>query len=380
MVLTACAKSGGSHENDDADGSTGDQGTGGSSSGAVSSGSSGSSSGGQTGPINIMQVDAGDGGHLTRCDDAGNCSCITMASVGHEGVWGPNCIMGDTTAFFNWLNTQSTAKVDVYDQAKPTITMDFLAKYDVLILQWLVTIGKQSGDGVAWTFTADELNAFQTWVNNGGGLIVLAGYQCPNNGCMIYDTIAPNQVLQAVTGGDLQFNNDDVLDPANLQPQPDGYCWGDSLPLGDPLPEGGSPTVGTWDQSTAIGAHVHDVGAYVARSIKIGSSNVVVDAKDSTHTYVAHEAVGKGHVVVYGDEWATYTGEWFGATPDGGSNSCQDVGSNCATPQGQYNNCCTRLPQVIFQIPQFWYNTIKYAASSVQCFTITPPPGSQIIY
>jgi hypothetical protein len=53
---------------------------------------------------------------------------------------------------------------------------------------------------------------------------------------------------------------------------------------------------------------------------------------------------------------------------------------NCGTSQGQYNACCTRLPQQVFQIPQFWYNSIKYAASSVQCFTIMPPPGSQIIF
>jgi hypothetical protein len=281
--------------------------------------------------ITIPEEDAGDAGHLTRCDDGGHCSCINVASVGHEGVWGPNCVMGDTAAFFDWLNTQSTAKVDVCDQAKPTITADFVAKYDVLILQWMVTIGMQNNDGAAWTFTAAELSAFQTWVNNGGGLIVLAGYQCPANGCMIYDTIAPNQVLQAVTGGDMLFNNDDVLDPAMLQPQPDGYCWGNSLPLWDPLPEGGSPTVGTWNQSTAIGAHVHDIGAYVARSIKVGSPNVTVDANDSTHAFAAHESIGKGHVVVYGDEWATYTGEWYNVAPDGGTNRCQDVGMNCST-------------------------------------------------
>jgi hypothetical protein len=38
----------------------------------------------------------------------------------------------------------------------------------------------------------------------------------------------------------------------------------------------------------------------------------------------------------------------------------------------------------IFQIPQFWYNSIKYASSSVQCFTIMQPPpdsgASRIVY
>jgi hypothetical protein len=125
---------------------------------------------------------------------------------------------------------------------------------------------------------------------------------------------------------------------------------------------------------------VYDIGAYVARSIKVSSSNVVIDANDATHTYVAHEQIGKGHVVVYGDEWATYTGEWYSVGPDGGANACQSVAMGCGTAAGQYNNCCWRLPQTIFQIPQFWYNSIKYAASSVQCFTITAPPGSKIVY
>jgi hypothetical protein len=326
------------------------------------------------------EVDAGDAGHLTRCDDAGHCSCISIASVGKEGVWGPNCIMGNTTAFFDWLNTQSTAKVDVYDQAQPALTADFLAQYDVIIFQWMVTVGKQNDDGMAWNFSQSDLDALKAWVNNGGGLVMLSGYQCPGNGCTIYDTVASNQILQAVTNGDLQFNNDDVLDPSMTQPQPDGYCWGNSLPLGDPLPEGGSPTVGTWNQSTPIGAHVFDLGAYVARSIKVSSSNVVVDANDAMHTYVAHEAIGKGHVVVYGDEWITYTGEWY-FDPSAGTNNCQqNVNMNCGTPQGQYNACCTRLPQEVFQIPQFWYNSIKYAASGVQCFTITAPPGTHIVY
>jgi hypothetical protein len=316
---------------------------------------------------------AADAGHPLRCDDAGHCSCINIASIGHEGVWGPNCTMGNTTAFFDWLNTQSTAKVDVYDTAQPALTTEFLAQYDVLILQWMVTVGMQNNDGAAWVFSPSDLSALQTWVNNGGGLVVLSGYQCPGNGCMIYDTIAANQVLQAVTNGDIQFNNDDVLDPAVLSPQPDGYCWGDSLPLGDPLPEGGSPTVGTWNPMTAIGKNVYDVGAYVARSIKVSSSNIVVDAQDSTNNYVAHEAIGKGNVVAYGDEWVTYTGEWSSTSPDGGASACQDVAMGCGTTQGQYNNCCPRLPQEIFQIPQFWYNSIKYAASSVQCFTIRSP-------
>src|ERR1041385_7506725 len=72
---------------------------------------------GGNGPV----MTAGDGGHVKHCDDAGNCSCVTIASIGHEGVWGP-CSSDNTIAFQNWLNTQSTARVDNYDTTKPALT------------------------------------------------------------------------------------------------------------------------------------------------------------------------------------------------------------------------------------------------------------------
>ena len=75
-------------------------------------------------------------------------------------------------------------------RAQPALTTGVSrAQYDVLILQWMVTIGMQNNDGVAWVFSPADLSALQTWVNNGGGLVVLSGYQCPGNGCTIYDTI-----------------------------------------------------------------------------------------------------------------------------------------------------------------------------------------------
>jgi hypothetical protein len=34
---------------------------------------------------------------------------------------------------------------------------------------------------------------------------------------------------------------------------------------------------------------------------------------------------------------------------------------------------CTNTPATAFQVPQFWYNAIRYAASSATCFTINNP-------
>lgn len=316
-------------------------------------------SGGSLGAIDASSPSTDDAGHMTRCDDAGNCSCINIASIGHEGVWGP-CSNDTTTAFQNWLNTQSTAHIDNYDTAKPTLTDAFLAKYDVIILQWMVTVGMQNNDGQPWVFDPSEITALQKWVKNGGGIVALNGYQCPNNGCTIYDVVATNQLLSFT---DIQFNRDDVLDPAKATTNTDLYCWGGPLPLGAPLytdagvPQGG----GTWDPNSPIGAHISDLGAYVARSIS--ATTAAVDCTDGNNKYVVHEQVGNGHIVAYGDEWITYSGEWSGM-----STSCL----NYAYDSG-YDPCYEKSPAQVFQIPQFWYNAIKYAASSVQCFTIMNP-------
>jgi hypothetical protein len=119
--------------------------------------------------------------------------------------------------------------------------------------------------------------------------------------------------------------------------------------------------VGKWDQTSPIGAYVNDLGAYGGRSIK--STTATVDATDGTHTYAAHEQIGKGHIVAYGDEWVTYAGEWLGT-------------AKCLSPS-MYTNmldpCYQKSAAQVFQIPQFWYNAIKYAASSVSCFDIMDP-------
>ena len=73
-------------------------------------------------------VSAG-GGQPLNCD-AARCTCINIASIGQPGHY------GDTTEFTDWLNSKSTAAVDMYT-THPTLTADFLSKYNVLLIQWL---------------------------------------------------------------------------------------------------------------------------------------------------------------------------------------------------------------------------------------------------
>jgi hypothetical protein len=236
----------------------------------------------------------------------------------------------------------------------------------------------KNNEGSPWSFSSDEISALQTWVQNGGGVIALDGFQ-GTSASMVVDVTSTNQLLGFT---DMQFNKDVQLSNSTG----DDYCWGGSVPLGGPIttaPAGSqgataqaaTPTFGTWSQASgSIGLHVNDIGVLDSRSINVTSpSKVVVDIQwtdsSGTHVGAAHEDIGKGHVFFYGDEWLTYTGEWTGA-------------SSCQTEQydSGYDPCYMGSAEQVFQIPQLWYNAIRYASSAVKCFTITPPMGTKIVY
>jgi hypothetical protein len=122
---------------------------------------------------------------------------------------------------------------------------------------------------------------------------------------------------------------DDVLGMVSTK----DYCLGESVPLGG------------WSQSSPIGMNIKEVGAFHGRSIKPGPK-AIVDCSDVTYTYAAHEDVGKGHVYTYNDEWVTYTSQWFGINKPG---------------------CDGGTANLVYQVPQFWYNAISYASEATMC-------------
>ncbi len=262
-----------------------------------------------------------------RCDDAGRCTCFNVASIGMPGHTGFQNGMDSTTAFTDYLNAQSSANVDMFT-TRPTLDATFLAQYDVLIIQWLVD-GVSGEDGTGyWTFSADEIQALDTWVKAGGGLITLSGYDAQSQ-----EVTPLNQIVQGTT--DMSYGTADVLGTVSSS----NYCLGESDPLGG------------WVQSTPLGKNVSEVGAFHGRPITAGPK-AVVDCTDGANVYAAHEDVGQGHVFAYADEWVTYTSQWFGI----------DAGGNCADASAN----------VVYQVPQFWYNAISYASQATQCpFTLT---------
>jgi hypothetical protein len=314
----------------------------GGSSGGASGGGGGGSSGG--GPLDL----GGDDGstdakapRAQRCDDAGRCSCFNIASIGRPGCTGCEGASGGgdtTTSFVDYLNQHSSAKVDLY-ASKPALTADFLAQYDVVILQGLFdscgTVGAVGGNSF-WTFGSNEADALATWVNAGGGLITLTGFVADPA-----EVTAMNTLLMAVTHGDLTYGTSDICNQTGV------YCQGESTSLGG------------WSQGP-IGTGVTDVGCFHGHPVTVSGTTAVVDDHDvdfPQDVAAAHEKVGMGHVVVYEDEWITYTSQWPGG---GGGPACEQ---GCAADAE---------PGVVYQVPELWQNMINYAATATMCpmFTI----------
>jgi hypothetical protein len=338
VPIGACATAGSNSNFGNGGGSSSGQSSGGSSNGfSSSSGSSGASSG-----IFGGSSSGSNDARAQRCDEAGKCSCFNIASIGHPGCTGCEAMTGGgdtTTSFTDYLNAHSSANVDLY-ATKPTINAAFLAKYDVIILQGLFdscgTIGQVGGNNF-WTFGSDEIGALKTWVDNGGGVITLTGFVADSS-----EVNPMNAILKAITNNTLSYGTADVCNQTGV------YCQGESTSLSG------------WT-SNAIGMGVTTVGCFHGRPVDVNGSSAVVDNHDvdfPSDVAAAHMQVNKGHVVVYEDEWITYTSQWPGGA---GGPSCEK-GCNADAEPG-----------AVYQVPEFWQNMINYAASATMCppFVIT---------
>ena len=302
-------------------------------------GSSGSSASGGSGisltlppPSDGSVTSSNDGEAACTNGDACVCSTLQVAVVGKPGVWGDS----SDTAFQDWLSSNSagTAKVDNY-LSKPTFTPAFLAGYNLVILAGL---GDDSNNGPWWTFSASEVAAFQDWIENqGGGVISLSGYSNDGNeinaknALLAFSGIAYGQSINsppcAIAKCPYQCNNpyqitefnrtDPVIENLSLGVQMIGI-------------DGGRPI------SAPADAHV---------------AATTTDAS-SVRNWLVGKITGKGRVLVYADEWITYTNQWAG------------------TNQNNDPSCKGSSPQDLYQTAQFWYNMIHWTQPGATCFTI----------
>jgi hypothetical protein len=263
--------------------------------------------------------------------------CVRIGMFGRPPSYG--AMQGgtdNTDALQSWLDAHVKAgtTVDVVTMDTP-ITADLLGKYDVIILQAL----EQREGGPYWSFSADELAAFEAWVRAGGGVIALTGYGGQSA------EVNPTNQLIAFSG--MSFNMDDVFGTC-----PDNccYCAGSSIP------------VHGWHAEHPIAANITAVGAFHGRSIDAGDAALV--ASEGSMVYGATKALDAGRVFLFFDEWVTYSSQWTQAAGAGGFTP----DASCSDP----NNVCNgRTPAADYQVPQFWYNALKWASGNAACFDFT---------
>ena len=109
-----------------------------------------------------------------------------------------------------------------------------------------------------------------------------------------------------------------------------------------------------------IGLNVTAVGAFYGRSINPGAGEVI--AEDGGKVVAAAVSVGEGRVFMFHDEWVTYNSQWNGL----------DLAEDCRMYEANHS-CANRHPATDFQIPQFWFNSIKWLSGDIACFDIMDP-------
>lgn len=301
--------------------------------------------------INVSSGNAGsansaDGGQMVACTDGVDCECpkTSVAVIGTPGVWDFNSGANSNTAFQDWLTSSSagTAKVDNF-RTKPPLTAAFLAGYNVVILTGL---GNDSNNGPFWTFDATEVAAFQDWISNkGGGVISLTGFSSDSG-----EVNAKNALL-AFSG--IAYNTDGPNPPCALVDASKKEMCSCTV--------GSLGTVSEWNRTDPIieklSLGVTLVGMSGGRSIAAPADAHVAATSTNGSTvldFLVGKVVGQGRVVVYADEWITYTTLWSGA----------------GIPGTTIPACKDYLPQDRFQTAQLWYNMIHWAQPKATCFKI----------
>jgi hypothetical protein len=303
-----------------------------------------SGSGGNTGDAYVVD------GKPYRCDDAGNCTCLAILSLGQPGQTGSSTgDSGDTNAFQTYMNTNTNATMTMLKTFTP-LTDSLLSEYNVVILQ---ALQDQIGTSQTWTYQASDIAVLEKWVNAGGAIIAMSGYGL--------NTAEVNPLNQLLSFTEISFGTSNTFTTC-----PDNLCT-----CAD-----GSIAFNNWLTAYADNPTItHDlkkVGIYYGRPVSCTGTDCQVFATDPSkgggNVGVA-KVVGSGRIFAWGDEWVTYTSQW-GLTPTQWDNATT------------YPQCVGRTAESIYSVPQFWNNAFKWVAPAATCFTITQPttPGQQIVY
>jgi hypothetical protein len=219
----------------------------------------------------------------------GICDCLRVATLGRGGR------VGSGTVFNGWLQARSNGGAT--ELAGMKLTPALLADFQLIVAQDLNVIGRK--------YEPDEVAALNDWIKRGGGFMTLIGYSAP-----------PGR------------------ENANLLLAPTGISYGPEQIL------------------MKVGAMTIPIKDFMAHPVTTGVLAVGVDngypvngdgtvlAREQGWDLLRAKEIGNGHVLVWGDEWITYDGEWVGRKD--------------------------------YQVEMFWVNALKWLTVQTACQV--PPP------
>lgn len=247
--------------------------------------------------------------------------CLTFMSWGTVAV--PAAVPGESgmDAIVSWLNGASSADGEHFAE-KPEITPEFLAPYDLILLQNLR----------GWEISEGEVQVFQDWVRAGGGVMALSGYEGD-----VAEVLVTNRLL-SFTG--LNYASMSEAGDTSITLGFCGYCLGSSS-----RQEG-------WSAEHPISEGISAVGAFAGRSIH-GDGAIV--AQEEGKILGMTQEIDAGRVFLFHDDWISYQGAWI-----------QDAPSECT----QNTECKFVSPLQVYQVPRLWRNAFKWLAPGRECFQV----------
>jgi len=239
-------------------------------------------------------VDDVDKGHDGLCD------CLHIGFLGELASDAGNA----TGAFESWLNARSDIPVR-HVGANDKITPEVLADLQVIVIGNLRQRGSSG-------FSTAEIDAFRQWLENGGGVISLAGY-----------TANANDMIPTVA----------LMQPTGLSYDYQGRGPG---VLGTGAPPVITHGIVAPDHPTVAG--IHALGVYNAYPVT-GDGQVIV--REGTFNLAMAKELSAGHAYAFSDEWITQDLLWSPLTRPQTpcQQGCTQCKSQCGNCQIQCDNC-----------------------------------------
>jgi hypothetical protein len=213
-----------------------------------------------------------DGNDIIDDVDVGHdgiCDCLNIATLGQIGPWS-----NGGNVFASWLNARSPQGAVALDDQE--LTPSLLQNFQVIVSLHVGTM-EIDGNGKKvpghHAFSEPEVEAFHAWVENGGGAMTTIGYfnDEKKEVVNVNTLLNPLGVGYSTTKLDLSgFVTDWVAHPV---------------------------TMGISSINTQNGVEPAPLGTALAHG-------------PSQRLALTVNEVGKGRVVVWGDEWITYDSEW----------------------------------------------------------------------